>query len=55
MIYVTDSGDGLNDKIPKSAEDTKIASKVTTTGDSEKLQNDLDRLVKLGTKMINEF
>ncbi len=50
FIYVGDIDDGLNSEISKFADDTKIASKVTTTGDKEKLQNDLDRLVSWDQK-----
>ncbi len=55
LIYVNDIDDGLNSKILKLADDTKIASKVTTTGDKEKLQNDLDRLVSSAQKWQVNF
>ncbi len=38
FIYVNDIDDGLTSEISKFAHDTKIASKVTTTDDKEKLQ-----------------
>ncbi len=45
LIYDNDIDNGLSSKISEFADDTKIVSKVTTTGDKNKLQNDLDRLV----------
>ncbi len=44
FIYVNDLDDGLTCKIPKFADDTKIARKVNTTLDKELLQRDLDKL-----------
>ena len=55
IIYVNDIDDGLNSKISKFADDTKIASKVTTTGDRDNLQNDLDRLANWAHKWQMKF
>ena len=44
LIYVNDMDEGLSSKISKFADDTKIASKIITTEDRRKFQNDLDRL-----------
>ena len=51
LIYVNDIDDGLNCKVSKFADDTKIACKVTTTRERETLQSDLDRL----THWANEW
>ncbi len=48
LIYV-------NSKISKFADDTKIASKVTTTGDKDKLQNNLDRRISWAQKWQMNF
>ncbi len=45
-----DIDDGLSSKISKFADDTKIASTVTTASDKEKLQNNLDRLASWAQK-----
>ena len=55
IIYVNDIDDGLNSKISKFADDTKIASKVTTTDDRDNLQNDLDRLANWAHKWQMKF
>ncbi len=55
MIYVNDTDNGLNSKISKFADDTKIASKVTTTDDKDKLQNDSDRLISWAQKWQMNF
>ena len=44
LVYVNDIDDGLSCKISKFADDTNIASRVTTTTDKEHFQADLDRL-----------
>ena len=50
LIYVNDIDDGLVCKVSKFADDTKIASKVTTTQDRETLQSDLDQLTRWANK-----
>ncbi len=44
LIYVNDLDDDFTYKVPKFADDTKIATKVISTLDKEFLQRDLDRL-----------
>jgi hypothetical protein len=55
LIYINDMDDGIACKISKFADDTKIASKVTTTHDREILQSDLDRLVNWASKWQMKF
>ena len=55
LIYVNDIDDGLTCKISKFADDTKIASKITTTLDKETLQSDLDRLACWASKWQMKF
>ncbi|ORD93263.1 RTJK, partial [Enterospora canceri] len=55
LIYVNDIDDGISCKISKFADDTKIASKVTTTSDREVLQSDLDRLTSWANKWQMKF
>ncbi len=47
--------DGITSKIPKLADEAKIASKVTTTNERETLQTDLDRLVSWASKRQMKF
>ena len=55
LVYVNDIDNGLTCKISKFADDTKIASKVTTTLDKEKLQADLDKLTSWAHKWQMDF
>ena len=55
LIYVNDIDDGLVCKVSKFADDTKIASKVTTTQDRETLQSDLDQLTRWANKWQMKF
>ena len=55
IIYVNDIDDGITSKITKFADDTKIASKITTTEDRENLQSDLDRLSNWAQKWQMNF
>ena len=55
LIYVNDMDDGITCKISKFADDTKIASRVTTTHEKESLQSDLDRLVSWADEWQMKF
>ena len=55
LIYVNDIDDGLTSIISKFADDTKIASRVTTSDDQEKVQSDLDRLANWAQKWQMNF
>ena len=55
LIYFNDIDDGITCKISKFADDTKIASKVTTAFDKETLQSDLDRLACWASKWQMKF
>ena len=55
LIYVNDMDDGLNSKISKFADDTKITSKITTIDDRRKFQSDLDCLVRWSEKWQMKF
>ena len=55
LLYVNDIDDGLNCKVSKFADDTKIACKVTTTREKETLQSDLDQLTHWANKWQMQF
>ena len=55
LIYVNDIDDGIICKISKFADDTKIASKVTSTLERETLQSDLNRLVSWASEWQMKF
>ena len=46
LLYINDLEEGLTGKILKFADDTKLFRKVKEIGDKQKLQDDIDKLVK---------
>ena len=51
FIYINDLEDGVTGNILKFADDTKLFRKVKEIGDKQKLQDDIDKLVKWSEKM----
>lgn len=54
-MYINDSDLGLNNFISKCADDTKIANLTLLECDSQSLQEDLCKMIKLVSKMGNVF
>ena len=50
MVYINDLEEGVTGKILKFADDTKLFRKVKEIGDKQKLQDDIDKLVKWSDK-----
>ena len=50
LVYINDLEEGVTDKILKFADDTKLFRKVKEIGDKQKLQDDIDKLVKWSEK-----
>ena len=50
LIYINDLDASITSNVLKFADDTKLFRKVSTDGDYQHLQNDLDRLVKWSDK-----
>ena len=50
LIYITDLEEGVTGKILKFADGTKLFRKVMEIGDKQKLQDDIDKLVKWSEK-----
>ena len=50
LIYINDLEDGVTGNILKFADDTKLFRKVKEIGDKQKLQDDIDKLVKWSEK-----
>ena len=46
---------GVTGKILKFADDTKLFRKVKEIGDKQKLQDDIDKLVKWSEKMADDI
>ena len=46
LIYINDLEEGVTGNILKFADDTKLFRKVKEIGDKQKLQDDIDKLVK---------
>ena len=46
LVYINDLEEGVTGKILKFADDTKLFRKVKGIGDKQKLQDDIDKLVK---------
>ena len=55
ITYINDIDEGLNCKISKFADDTKITGRVTTASERLQLQSDLDRLVNWSSKWQMKF
>ena len=54
-IYIDDIDDGINSKISKFADDTKIANIVNNKNDSIRLQSDINRLMEWADKWQMKF
>ena len=50
LVYVNDLEEGVTGKILKFADDTKLFTKTKEIGDKQKLQDDIDKLVKWSEK-----
>ena len=50
LIYINDLEDDISSKVLKFADDTKVFRKVTNNTDKQRLQDDLDKLVKWSEK-----
>ena len=50
LIYINDLEDDISSKVLKFADDTKVFRKVTNVTDKQRLQEDLDKLVKWSEK-----
>ena len=50
LLYINDLEEGVTGKILKFADDTKLFRKVRVIGDKQKLQDDIDKLVKWSEK-----
>ena len=46
MVYIDDLEEGVTGKILKLADDTKLFRKTKENGDKQKLQDDIDKLVR---------
>ena len=53
LIYINDLEEGVTGNILKFADDTKLFRKVKEIGDKQKLQDDIDKLVKWSLKMAD--
>ena len=51
LIYINDLEEGVTGNILKFADDTKLFRKVKEIGYKQKLQDDIDKLVKWSEKM----
>ena len=47
LLYINDLEEGLTGKILKFADDTKLFRKTKEIGDQQKIQDDIDKLVRL--------
>ena len=50
LVYINDLEEGVTGKIVKFADDTKLFTKMKEIGDKQKLQDDIDKLVKWSEK-----
>ena len=50
LIYINDLEDDISSKVLKFADDTKVFRNVTNDSDKQRLQDDLDKLVKWSEK-----
>ena len=55
IIYINDIDEGINCKLSKFADDTKITSKVTSTSQWQELQCDLNKLISWAEKWQMKF
>ena len=55
LIYINDLEEGVTRKIFKFADDTKLLRKVKEIGVKQKLQDDIDKLVKWSEKWQKLF
>ena len=46
MVYINDLEEGVTGKILKFADDTKLFRKTKEIGDKQKLQDDIDKIVR---------
>ena len=53
LVYINDLEEGVTGKILKFADDTKLLRKTKEIGDKQKLQDDIDKLVKWSEKMAD--
>ena len=51
MVYINDLEEGLTGKILKFADDTKLFRRTKEIGDKQKLQDDIDKLVRWSEKL----
>ena len=50
LVYINDLEEGVTGKILKFADDTKLFRKTKEIGDNQKLQDDINKLVKWSEK-----
>ena len=50
LVYITDLEEGVTGKIVKFADDTNLFRKAKEIGDNQKLQDDIDKLIKWSEK-----
>ena len=50
LIYINDLEEGVTSKILKFADDTELVRKIKGNGDKQKLQDDIDKLIKWSDK-----
>ena len=50
LVYINDLEEGVTGKLLKFADDTKLFIKAKAIGDKQKLQDDIDKLVKWSDK-----
>ena len=50
LVYINDLVEGVTRKLLKFADDTKLSRKTTEIGDKQKLQDDIDKLVRWSEK-----
>ena len=51
LVYINDLEQGVTGKTLKFADDTKLFRKAKEIGDEQKLQDDIDKLVKWSEKL----
>ena len=53
LVYINDIEEGVTVKILKFADDTKLFRKTKEIGDKQKLQDDIDKIVRWSEKMAD--